>query len=526
MMKEPDYYLNKINKFFKIDNSYKTTRAVLTCSFVVIMLAFHLYIIDGQGCPDSLTEGLYYYHNGNWHLQCGRWALRYINFFTTSNVIIPLFGVLTLWLSVSISAILISKLWDINNVLASAAIAMVMSVTPATIDWSVYNSVFLAYGLCILLSTSFVYLMFNNKQRLLSISLGSILVSIIFGTYQAFIGYIVGLYTITIIVKLINNKKHLLPSLINSLISGVVGAVVYFIILKLSLIIFGLNGSERLNEFSIIGILSNLKTTSFDTYKSYFAYFFEDYSLKKKYINLITFIITAIILLKESCAQVRNKDLKRGILILLLFSLIPISSNIVRIITPFNQITSLMNYQNVLMYPLMITLCYLSGETFKNITKYLGIILTIYIVWAYIITANATFVIYNQTYKLVEHRTSAILNDVYKLENYNSDDTIIFAGFIDDSVIRESSLAKFARYQSNSNNVVYWKDYFGMTTGAYFYLFNEFGIDNGIPDTDVYNSFIESNDFKEMTIWPSNDSIKKVDNLIFVKLSNNPPYGY
>ena len=79
------------------------------------------------------------------------------------------------------------------------------------------------------------------------------------------------------------------------------------------------------------------------------------------------------------------------------------------------------------------------------------------LLWGYTVSANATYSIYELTYRHTYFMTESILNRVFSMPEYSSGDTIVFAGFIDDMELRNSvSAYKFAYGQYE--NLVFWQD--------------------------------------------------------------------
>lgn len=55
------------------------------------------------------------------------------------------------------------------------------------------------------------------------------------------------------------------------------------------------------------------------------------------------------------------------------------------------------------------------------------------------------------------------------------------------------------------------------------YLLNYFGVDGGHIYGHLYNDAVASEEFKAMPLWPAEGSVKRVNGLVIVKFSENPP---
>ena len=108
------------------------------------------------------------------------------------------------------------------------------------------------------------------------------------------------------------------------------------------------------------------------------------------------------------------------------------------------------------------------------------------------------------------------------MDDYQTDDVIVFAGFIDDDYLR-SNIYLYRYAIGLTENVAFWEDANGLDMGRRNFLMDFYGIDAGSIDSKEYMEMIKSDEFKEMGVYPDNNSIKKISNMIVVKLSDTPP---
>lgn len=521
MIKEPEHYINKLKYFFKIDDNYSFSRIVFVVGFIASILAFNLYIINGYGGPDGVVEGISYYRNANWHLQCGRWVLRYFNYFGFGNLVIPTLSVFTLWISVSFSIVMIAKLFDLKSIISAIVLPVIMIVTPTTIDWATYNSVFAGYSFCIVASTYFVYSAFHHNHFLNRL-IEAIIVAVIFGIYQAFVGFIAVIFAMTLIVKLLNgyDYKELLKIVIRILVSGILGSIAYILIMNLEFKHYGFDAASRVDSFSISSIINGLKWSFAGTYSYFIDYFKDGYVFKRKEVYLLLFIIFAILYALVFIKKIKDKEYVNAIVSLFLVLLIPLFSNFIYVLIPFNAVTRLMYYQSILFIPLLMAIANIVDvKLIKNTSRMVIYFFVFYLGWTYIISANATYKTYELAYNRVNTISQSIINDIYNYEEYNVGDPIVLSGFVGVNDIKNSKIANYAYLPTNGNNLVMWLDSNGTFYGRFCYFEEYFGI-NTVFDIDrsAYEEAINSDEFKELDSYPSNNSIKKISGIVIVKM--------
>ena len=96
--------MNRKEKIFGFLGTSKSSFLIIgVSSFVTAVISYYIFIIDNYGCADAIFEGLYYYHNADWALQSGRWAVRYLNLLIGQNIVMPLNIVLVICICVSVA---------------------------------------------------------------------------------------------------------------------------------------------------------------------------------------------------------------------------------------------------------------------------------------------------------------------------------------------------------------------------------------------------------------------------------------
>ena len=322
-------FVMKLMEFFKINNSYKTTKNSLLCSTIVGLISYILIVVYRVADPDTVIEGLTYYINATWAIVgCGRWMLPIINILS-GNIIMPLFIVLFYCFAMWLSAFIICKVWNIENSVLVTVIAAVMTVTPATISQLVATYMGVCFSLACLLSTIFIYCCFN-KKNIFSWLVAITCVVLSLALYQSYVSYIACLSMMTIFIYCVFDKEvnETLNKLLKIIISAIIGCLLYVVSNKVILAILHLESSSRLSTFSLTNIFSNLFNRIIEMYRTYLSYF-NDAIMQRRIIYLLLFVLIVICLIAE---LLKPKKLALKIIEVLCFILIPLASNMIGII--------------------------------------------------------------------------------------------------------------------------------------------------------------------------------------------------
>ena len=525
----PEEYVYLLTKPFQIDGSLKYAKISLITVLLSGIAAYHLLIINGHGNPDAVCEGLVSYTGSDWALACGRWATRYLNGFSF-DIIMPGIWISIYMLTVFAIVILLAKMWNIRSKVSMCLISALLAVNPAVIEQSLLQYMFLVWGVSNILSVLVVYLIFRCKSRCLRFILAPMLMAIAFGLYQVSVATVCMCFFTTLIINLLYGEKlkNLAIKIFNFAISSLLAVAVYFAVLICELSRYGIGESGRVQEFSFGEIFSSLSTTIPEAYKTFYN-FFADYFFYRKSIYTGLALIIVFFFLVAIVKLIKSKNWPAALAATVLFCLLPAFSNITKIIFPDTEIKNLMQFQNLFVVPFGLSIIESSHIRWKNVKNSghcLACLAIIALLWGYTASANATYSVYELSYRHINFMTESILDRIYSMPEYSTEDTIVFAGFIDDTELRNSiSAYKFAYGQYD--NLAFWTDAgTGLRQSRNNYLLNYFGFNGGFIKGTMhgeYNEAVSSKEFKEMGIFPAQDSIKKFGDMIIVKLSEDPP---
>lgn len=548
---------DKLSKALMINNSKKVTLEVLAATIISSLLSYYFMIVDGYTCPDGICEGLTYYTNGDWALAgCGRWAIRYVNELTC-NIVIPLYVVMMYCLCVWLSVVLLCKLWELSDK-AAIILGAMMIAAPTVAGQMGYPYTAVAYAIACLTSVGAVYCMFRCRT-ISGIVGGTLCVTLMMGLYQSYVGMIAVLVLMTIIYDMLKGEdaKIILIDFGKCVGTSILGCIISTIILNIDLSVRGLNSASRLAMFDVKEIFSAFPQRVPYVYEKYMN-ILKTPLMHRNLIFLAIIIMTMVALIIIGIRLIREKKWVRVLLIVPLVLLIPMASNLIGILIPYNGVNSMMQYQSVMIVPFMLACVEYTyrmytmnpetnveaGEegnldtkedtrvsgvrdsakrTANKVMPVMALVLAVVLTWTYILAANATFQCYRLSYRHINNEMQMALQRVYQLDGYVKDATaIVMGGFPDDKILRNSM--DIYQYAENINsNPVFWEDMHGATANRYRYFLDYFGVYSQDFSDDEYLNIVNSDAYARMPLWPEDGSVDMIDGYAVIKFSDEPP---
>lgn len=507
------------------DGQEVTLRHALISALVSAAAAYHLLVIYGNGNADAVCEGLVSYTGADWALACGRWAIRYMEQLS-GNFIMPGIWVALYALCCGLSAFLIARLWGVKNPVHVCLISCLFTVNPTVIEQSLLQYMFMAWGISNLLSVLFVYLCCRAGAPWKRFVLAPACMAVAFGLYQACVNLICAAFCMTLILSLLREEtlKDALRKVLRFAAAALLGTALYFIILRVETVRWAVEESERLELFSVHTFLASLPVSFPQTYKTYLAYFFE-HRLHRHHLYALIFLMAGIFTLAALFRLLRSGRILEAVAAALLTALIPAVTNIADMLFPYNEPVLIMQYQSMLLFPFLFALPIPQRGREKAVGLCIpctALLLSACLFWGYLVSANATYRVYDLSYRHMNFVTSAVMNDIYDLDGYSTDEVIAFAGFPDDQLLRAAIPAYKLAY-GQYDSFAFWDNVMGLQSGRRNYLLNYFGIDGGHIYGHLYNNAVASDTFRGMPIWPAQGSIRRINGLIIVKFAQDPP---
>ena len=346
------------------------------------------------------------------------------------------------------------------------------------------------------------------------------------GLYQSYVGMVAVLVVMTLLVDLLSYKseKQILNNLGICVVSSISGYFLYNKILEHELLRRGLdNSGTRVAEFSFSQIFEAFPDRLEYVYGKYLG-ILKRPLMHRDIVYWCVLIILIVALLICIYRLLCKKMFGRVLAIIGLSVVIPLASNIIGVLIPYNGVENYMQYQTILLVPFMFACIQeLKDYKFYGIGQGIAVFVSAILAWTFILGANATYKCYELSYKHINSQMQMAVTRVYDLNGYVIDETpILIAGFPDDTILR-NNLDIYQYAENFYANPVFWIGMHGATQNRYLYFLNYFGIDAQRFSDDEYAAIINTPQFSEMPVWPEKGSVAMIDGFAVVKFTEESP---
>ena len=515
-IQEPSELLKNIKNKFNANDKF----IMLVVFILGIINNFTFFITKGIS-PDALAMTDFDIASG-WEISLGRYGLPFANLLRF-GLINKFLIVLICLLCFAFSVMILVRIFKINNKLIIFLISAIISVAPQFTE--TYFFIYCADAYCIaffmsILAVYFMQLTEKNKRYYILTGICTIIVC---SLYQAYLGVLIGLTIILLVEKLIKNgniKEAILQTIQNFLIIFT-SIVLYYIMLKIIVAILGLSLASYKGANSLgINTIRSLPKTIMQTYKDFINFFFTNKVINNTYygriiINGILFLASFIGIVLTIKKNKSSDKILRATLIILSIIILPIGINIMDVVATGTTV-NLVTGPGFLSLIILVSIIYneLADNTLENIIKYIYILTLLILVFTFILENTFTYMARQETYE----NYYAVINDIYtkatNLDEYSTDKKWMFSDVI---CYKVRYLERTNGFISKDNET--WKNYSGTTMQNSNYFDKYLGLDIKTCSKEEYKQMVESDEFKNMPIYPNKGSIKIINNIIVIKIS-------
>lgn len=527
----PDEIFNKFLKWF--DSRKKL--AFLT----VIILGFITHITmltETIMSQDGLWNSMKYSRAGDWELTLGRWGIVLVEILN-NFIKIPTIATISCIITMAIAAIFLVEIFDFKSKISIMVTSSILVLTPTFTATALYVYTSLAYCFNLLITILAIWFLYKYKNKKLGFIFAVLCIMFSFSIYQSYIGVVIGLCLILGIINLIKEKsniKEVLFDVFKTAVAVITGGILYYIV---TMILLKINGFElatykATNTFGISDIFLNLKSSIIQAYKDFGIFFMGDSVIfnanyKRDILYIVFFAIFAIFfaikILKIEDTK-KNKILKMFLSGLAL-ALLPLALNIVDVLAPQSKIYILTGTQMILMFPFAFAIMEMVEKNY--ILKYADILCTALILGTYFLATQTSYTALKLTYNQAYATTVRIMDRIENTPGYNKDLKILFGGIVGNNNFPRSSNLYGFTIGDSANNVVFHGTYGGQLGTWENYLKVFLGLDVTFCEDNVYRAIVTGPIYKEeMDVFPAQNSIRIMDGIVIVKLSEDPPLPF
>lgn len=487
---------------------------------LVVALVIHLPLITKNILTADVLLNTGYYSGYSWEISLGRFGLYLVGLFKGFLVLPQLEIFLSILLFLG-SIILIFDLFEIKNKVIQVLCGVLVSVSPVVSATLLFHYCSFAYALAFFLSVLAIYLLVKSKNKFLKYVIPSFLITLSLSMYQAYLAIPLTLLLLCWMIQILKKKFHWKEFFLSFGIV-VLGALFYFILMKLSLLVFhvDLSSYRGASQFGIDTIL-DIPSRIILAYQSFYQYYFTDsiVSNSNMFMQIFYTVMFLLLLIGIGWSFYKNKvSFKYSLLFLFFFLLIPVFVNVVVIILPDTEMQLLMSSGYLLIF---FFVCYFMQD--KKVFSILTVFLFSFIIRGYIIQDSATYQTLEHTYK----KTYQIASDIRdQINEFGYKKQVMIAGNLDRNAYyhKESTteLRNISTYTYGfvSNYSLFWDEYTNMKNGWSRFLEQELGTSITFVSSDTYQEILDSSEYQKMECYPGNKSIQLIDDVIVVKISN------
>lgn len=530
--------MGKIKELLKKDlhdinikyNKEKLTIFVVTV-ITSVLVHFQLYALMITG-PDTLINSMY--HQADvWETMLLRFGLEFMQLIK-GNIVSPVLATLISSVFLGITVILVTDILQMKNKYMKYIVALIFAVAPnisATLTFFYCSD---AYILGLLLATLAVFLMrkYENKKWIIIVS--GLLVACAMGMYQTYLSVTMVLCVATLIIDILNKKekKQIFTNIFKYILMGTIGIILFYLLSHITLLLKGFPISNYSGADSIgLETLLDLPQLLPQAYQSFFNYYFNDKIIPNTIwnTNILYGIIFGIMLISTIYLIIKNKIYKKVVNTLLLFALViiaPVCFGIIEIMVPNVDIHILMACSMIYIFPIFFKILEMlpKEDVISNIFKYIVIGCSLIIIWNYIWQDNASYIAMKSMQNQAESTTLRLVTQIEQLDEYNPEMPVLFYGGLDNNPYlnkKNTSIESKKIYDRtwgfiSDSSTIWWGNLDSWRKILYEYASVNLNLVSEWENTDI----LESEEFKNMKYYPEKDSIKIINGIVVVKISN------
>lgn len=497
----------------KIKRTWKTA----FFAAILIGLAAHFMVIINDWPNHDGLSSMYFDQN---MITSGRWFLT-IACGVTSYFTLPwLIGLFAIFF-VALGAAALTELLELDNSIAIVLISGLLAAFPALASTFAY--IFTADGYMFALLLAILAVLVTKKYPLGFVA-GGILLAFSMGTYQSYLAFtmILCIYMVAIICLETTGLKNILKKSLPYLYMGVTGVALYYIILKILLLIQNkqladYQGINTLEQADRPGVLQSI----LHMYQDFIAFTTRGNVFINNGFSLVAVIVIALLVLYAlGRVMKKNKLYKRPLFYLgavLILAIVPLAANIILLISPEVNYHLIMRYQWVLFLILALAFLerYLKEEVPKiNLMKWIAILCFGTLVLNFVVTDNIAYSNLAKKYEKTYAYCLRLADRIEQTEGYYTGMPVAMIGVISETNFPQTDLSLSVTSNiigASGETLLYTSDNYQAFLKNYLDITIDLVSDEEM--LEIYNSQI----YQEMESFPGADSVKVVDGILYVK---------
>ena len=508
----------------------KYTKICLVTGLIVGWIT-HFYMLTHKIVNWDDANNMNAYGSGDY---LGRWFLKYIHPLGGIHSIPAVHGVLFILL-VAVSSCLILEITGIKSTTGAVLVPVVMMTFPSMASTMTFMFMAHTSGMGILMVCLAVYLMRKYRYGIIPCS---VLLICVLGTYQSYISFAITLMLLGMINDLINNKKDFKDVFMEGIFCVVVLGVSVLLYMWLSHVIYPNLDNETYGGVGNMGQIevSQAPVLIARCYKRFLEFFlwkpFAFMTSTKQAANIGVCVLAVVLFVTIVMKKKLYQDILKFILLIVVCSFVPLAAAFIYFMAPEVDYSMLMLYSYALIYVLVLALleyCLIewgSALLMDKTKKYACYLLAIVTIAAIFLSCYTDYLLTNKAYlrtDLASQRVASYFNRVIGFaeatEGFMAGDKLTILGEFN--------------YKDNPSSVE-----IDVLDAEALRTLDGVALENGLITSGVRDNFIkifvgyemarlsggekqelmETDAYKEMSVYPSQGSVQKINGVWVVKM--------
>ena len=518
----------------KFSNWFDNKKKIAFFTTLIIGILAHItFITEMILSQDGVWNSLSYLKPGGWEIVLGRWGIVIAGFIVNYLAIPNITGVVCVVI-IAMSSVLLVDVLKLKSKLGVFIASAAMAVAPTLAGTMIYAYTSVAYCVAMLVSIFIVWLLFNGN-KIINTIIATVLFIFSLAIYQSYIGVTVGLAVIRLIKDLFDEDYKIKDFFIAALRIGIVVIIGGLLYAGITNIIFeqnDLSGAtyKGMENISIMNTLKNLKVSISRSYKDFVDFYFGDsiifntvYSRDVVYKVLFTTVI-----LLEIILIISNKMWKKPVHMLFVLALnivLPVAFNVILLLATDTITYILTAAQMILVIPFAVMICEMSNGKFTWIFRWITIGSLLVIVMTYYLATNASYTTLKLTYDQTYATVLRMIDRIEQTEGYRPEQRIMINGIVeagkDYRYFRTNNIREYSFATLFRDCPVFHGTYSGMNGTWEKYLNNYMGMKINFCRVEEYVEIVNTEEYKALNVFPEDNSIKIINDIIVVKMREN-----
>ncbi len=504
----------------------KSPEYAAAVSSVICGIITHMFgLVNVLHNNDDIGQHPYGYGAG---VESGRWMLSVLGDFFEELGLgynLPYVNGLIFLILIGVASGVVVNILKVKNLRSAALIGMLFSVFPTVTSTMFFRFTVVYYGIGIVLAVLSVWMLQNHR---FGFPLSALCLALSLGCYQAYAPLVITLYVLLLIQYTMREESEVLAIFYKGLYycaALIAGLLLYFLLLKICLAIYSseLSDYNGVNEMGIASLreLPRLIKEAIYTFVllpiNNYCGLANHAAIRYCYLG-IEFSI-AVMIGYRMLTYKKNRILK-SLALGLLCAVFPISVNFIQIMCPNAYIYTMMMYAFVLLVCMPLVLHEVIEPSIHPgfsvvIRKAVGVILAA-LVFFYGYEANVEYTSLYYSKVQIQNYLSSMISQIRMTEGFTTDKTWAFLGKIEDPLL--NSAWQNENYYGGHDDLKtlinrttrddWMKQYFGYTFPA--------------ADKETVKELWLLDEVSQMPCWPNEGSIKVIEDIIVIKLQNEP----